>query len=221
MTSASSSPVAGSSSVAEAPQDWVPADRRWLGFDRRTIWPALFVLSFALLMHFGIPGLNDAVEYDDPVVAGDVMAMSPGITFTPAPGWNIEKGVRLGDEPRSGVPNSASLSDGDVTYVVTTGPYDGDSSALIAQIKKTTDALNDKGDVHVVGDPVPITTTAGLGGMLVHYAGASTEGVLAAFVVDGTGISIVATGSEDLSEQSIRDIAAMIASLGSTGGSAS
>ena len=216
----SPTPVSTGAPVAQ-PDDWVPADRRWAGFDRRTIGPALFVLAFALLMHFGLPGLDDAVDYDDPVVAGDVMSLSTGITFTPVAGWNIEKGVRVGDEPGSGAPSTASLSDGDVTYVVTTGPFDGDSEALIAQIKKTTDALNAKGDVHVVGDPVPITTDSGLEGMLVHYAGSSTEGVLGAFVVDGTGISVVATGSGTLTDQSVRDIASMIASLGAAEGSAS
>ena len=75
------------------PDDWVPADRRWAGFDRRTIGPALFVLAFMLLMHFGLPALNSAVAYDDRIEAGDDLSLTQGITFTPVPGWNLEDGL--------------------------------------------------------------------------------------------------------------------------------
>lgn len=65
---------------APPPDDRVPADRRWAGFDRRTIGPALLVLVFMLLMHVGLPTLDDAVDYDDRVESGDQLNLTHGIT---------------------------------------------------------------------------------------------------------------------------------------------
>lgn len=81
---------------------WVPVDRRWFGLDRTTILPAAIVLAVAIVMSIVIPQINDAVSYDDPVVAGDVMELQYGITFVPAPGWGITDGVREADTPVTG-----------------------------------------------------------------------------------------------------------------------
>jgi hypothetical protein len=194
------------------PSDRAPADRRWAGLDRRTVGPALFVLAFALLLKLALPALNAAVAYDDPVVAGDVMELSSGVLFTPVPGWNVESGVRLGHEPAAGAPATARLVGGDVVLQVTVGPFSRDSRALVSQIRRTA-SVHDRGDVHVTGAALPVATDAGMHGLLVHYSTATTEGVLGAFVVGGTGIQVEATGSGGLSDRAMRDIASMIASL--------
>lgn len=217
MTTASASSGPSTHHVTP-PEDWVPADRRWAGFDRRTVGPALFVLVFMLLMHFGLPALNDAVAYDDRVEPGDQLALTQGITFTPVPGWNLEDGLRT-DESGDGKP-SALVTDGDVTFKVTVGPFSGDARALAEQVKETTDVLNGADDLHVTGDAAAVTTDSGLGGVLIHYSSADAEGVLGAFVVDDHGITVEATGAGTLSDGDVRDIAAMIASLRAEGDAA-
>ena len=87
------------------------------------------------------PTLIGAVDVTAGLKAGDVMALSNGVTFTPAPGWNITKGVRVGEEPGSGAPTEARLTDGDVSYHVTIGPFSGSSRALVEQIKAGACAL--------------------------------------------------------------------------------
>lgn len=193
------------------PSDWVPADRRWAGFDRRTLWPAFFVAGFALLLNLGAPALNAAVGYHDPVRTGDVMALPKGAGFVPVAGWNVESGVRLatGLTP----PAETRLAHGDVAFSVTVGAFSGDARALVDQIKKTTDAIHGSADLHVTGEPAEIATAAGDRGMAVRYHSTSAEGVLAAFVRDGSGVEIVVSGPVGLSTADVRDVATMIDSL--------
>ena len=64
---------------------WVPVEHRILGIDRRTIAPSLAVLAFMVLMAVVVPSIDDSVDYDDPIVAGDVMDLVGGtLTFVPA-----------------------------------------------------------------------------------------------------------------------------------------
>ena len=43
------------------------------------------------------PRVNAAIDWDDPVEAGDQLALTEDIVFTPTTGWNVESGFRLGD----------------------------------------------------------------------------------------------------------------------------
>ena len=85
-------------------------------------------------------------------------------------------------------------------------------------MRETTDVLNDEDGPHVTGDAVAVTTDSGWDGVLIHYSSPDTEGVLGAFVDDGQGLTVEATGAGTLSESAVRDIAAMIASLRADGG---
>lgn len=191
---------------------WVPVDRRLLGLDRATLLPAVVVLAVALLMGVVIPTVNSAVSYDDRVAAGDVMELRGGVTFTPAVGWGISSGLRSGDTPASGsYPTDATIEDGGVRFTVKTGAFTGDARALLSQIKETTEALDDT--VHIDGDPVVVTTEAGDRGVMARFAGPSYDGALAAFVFDGTGVQVVATGPADTERLPAEQVAQMITSI--------
>lgn len=192
---------------------FVPVDRRWLGLDRATLIPAAVVLVFAFVMAAVLPMVDESVDYDDPVAAGDVMELQGGVTFAPAVGWGVTSGVRRGSVPVSGmVPRSATVEDGDTSFTVTTGRFDGDARALLEQIRHTTAALDDS--VHIDAAPSPITTDSGEQGVVARYAGPQFAGTLAAFVVDGRGIQVVAKGPPDMPHETAVEVARMIASIG-------
>ena len=44
-----------------------------------------------------VPRVNDAIAWDDPVRAGEQLALTDTIAFTPATGWNVERGFRVGE----------------------------------------------------------------------------------------------------------------------------
>ncbi|SEE50603.1 hypothetical protein [Jiangella alba] len=200
------------------PSDWVPVERRWFGFDRRTLRPTLIVAAVALAMNLIVPAIDDAIPTDDPIRAGDEVVLRDEVSFAPAAGWNLDEGVRRDEVPSAGNPPArAVVTSGDTSFEVITGTFDGDARQLLAQIKDTTDALNDSAGLHVTGDPVTITTEDGVRGLLSRFNGTASEGVLAAFVVDDVGVEIVATSPPTAGrpgeQDTIQQVAAMITSL--------
>ncbi|GAF44200.1 hypothetical protein [Rhodococcus wratislaviensis] len=194
---------------------WVPVDRRWFGLDRATIAPALVVLAVASVMALILPAIDRAVPYEDTVAAGDVLEVNGDVTFSPATGWGITSGVRAGDRPVSGdYPDTATVVDGDVVFTVHTGEFDGDAEALLAQIADTTDALHGAQGFHVTGSPETIVTDTGDRGVIAGFSGTHSDGVIAAFVLDGRGVEVVATGPAEVSGDTTVTIARMITSIG-------
>lgn len=217
MSHVSSPPTEPAPAGPSRPDDWVPVERRWLGFDRASVPYALVVAGLLILMHFVIPAVDNAIAYDDPVESGDVMALNNGVTFTPPVGWNIVAGVREGGSATTGsVGKTATLVSGGLKVDVTVDPFDGDSSALLSQIRTTTDALNAEGDFHVVGAAADFTTSSGLAGRMSRYASSGANGIIAAIVQDGVGIEVVATSATDLDQASTAEVAAMLDSLAIT-----
>ncbi|MGW5385190.1 hypothetical protein [Nocardia sp. NPDC003963] len=197
---------------------WVPVDRRWFGLDRATITPALVVIVVAIVMGVVLPAVNRAVPYDDRVRPGDVMALRGGIEFTPVPGWGITQGVRADAPPVGGsYPTQAVVVDGPLRFGMETGTFSGTTAELLSRIQRT-DELSHRGDrPRVTGDPVAIVTRDGLRGLLVRYSDTHTDGALAAFVVAGTGVEVVATGPIDTPPRAATDIAEMLISIAHTG----
>ena len=127
----------------EPDETFVPADRRWLGLDRRTLAPTLVVFALAFVMTVVLPIIDVAISYDDKVIPGDVLAVDGDVTFVPEPGWGITAGVRQGAAPAGGqYPPKATVVDGGVTFTVRSATFHGDANALLDQIKTTTDALS-------------------------------------------------------------------------------
>jgi len=212
--SSTTDPAAPSPSPTAIPEDWVPVERRWLGFDRSTIPYAAVVAGLVVLMQFVLPAINRSIPYDDPVQSGDVLAVAGGVTFEPAVGWNVVSGVRQGGSETTGaIGPKAKVVSGDVSFEVSADRFDGDASALLAQIRKTTDALNDDGDFHVVGGEASFTTSSGLKGTLSQYSSSGANGFIAAIVENGLGIEVVATSGSDLDDKTVKEIAGMLDSL--------
>jgi len=179
----------------EPDETFVPADRRWLGLDRRTVAPTLLVFTLAFVMAVVLPAIDNAVSYDDKVLPGDVLAIAGDVTFVPEPGWGITSGVRLGDPPAGGqYPPKATVVDSGVVFTVRSAPFRGDAAALLHQIKTTTDALNSDHGVHITGAPGTMTTADGHSGVITAVTGPRSRGVLAAFVFDDYGVQAVAVG---------------------------
>ncbi len=182
----------------EPDDGWVPADKRLLGLDRRTLAPTVTVLALAILMSVVLPLVNAAVPYRDIVNAGDVLELQGDVTFVPVAGWGITSGVRAGHGPLSGeYPDHATVVNSDVTFTVRTAPFDGDANALLDQIEKTSDALNRGRGLHVTGQHDTVTTDQGKQGATASITGPQKGGVIAAFVFGGRGVEAEATGRAD------------------------
>lgn len=67
-----------------------------LGLDRRSFPYALFTVGVFLVATVLVPRVDDAIDWDDPVEAGEQLALAEGIVFTPPTGWNVESGFRVG-----------------------------------------------------------------------------------------------------------------------------
>ena len=96
----------------------MPPDRRVLGLDKRTLGPGIALLVIWFIWAHVTPFINEQIELDDPVVAGDVMNLGDGeLTFVPAVGWNVESGQRVTDQVVQPPPQTVELSSDLVVYV--------------------------------------------------------------------------------------------------------
>jgi hypothetical protein len=203
------------------PSDWVPVEHRILGIDRRTIAPALAVLAFMVLMAVGLPALDESVDYDDPIVAGDVMDLVGGtLTFVPAEGWNRVDGSLVGEGAVESVGSVSTVVIEDVTLSVTTGEFDGTPDELLDQINELNDTLQDPRGLGAAGPREEVTTPGGLTGVAETFTGLDQRGVTGAFVVDvdGTsvGVEVVVKGSVESMSEHFEEIIAMLDSMSLT-----
>jgi hypothetical protein len=159
--------------------DWVPVDRRWLGLDRRSIGPAVLILGVALLFAGILPAINDAIAYDDETQAGDEMSLGSGITFEPTPGWQVESGVRVGEETITGAAPPVLLSQGGVTVLVQVFPTAEDASTVLEDFEAISGESDTPPDFAAVSRRAAFSTASGLPGRLEQYEGAGVDGVLA------------------------------------------
>jgi hypothetical protein len=200
------------------PPGWVPVEHRVLGIDKRTIAPALLVLGLLVLLAFVVPAIDDAVPYDDPIVAGDVMDLVGGrLTFVPADGWNRVDGSLVG-EGAVEVPGSASvLTMEDISVSITTGAFEGTPDELLDQINRVNEALKDPRGLGASGARQTVTTESGIVGVAETFTGVDQKGITAAFVVDvdGTsvGVEVVVKGSVQSMSDHFDEIVAMLDSI--------
>jgi hypothetical protein len=196
----------------------VPVEHRILGIDRRTIAPALAVLAFMVLMAVGLPALDESVDYDDPIVAGDVMDLVGGtLTFVPAEGWNRVDGSLVGEGAAESVGSVSTVVIEDVTLSVTTGEFDGTPDELLDQVNELNDTLQDPRGLGAAGPRQAVTTPGGLTGVAETFTGLDQRGVTGAFVVDvdGTsvGVEVVVKGSVESMANHFEEIIAMLDSM--------
>ena len=179
------------------------------------------MLAFALFASLVLPAIDGAVGYDDEVVAGDVLDLARGeLTLVPAPGWNVEEGVRVGRTRSTTTAQSTTvLSDGDVRLTVTVAPFKGTPAALLARIDEINERFDDARGLGVAGKRFTIRTDAGAVGVAETFTRLKRQGTLAAFVVpvdngrrssEPTGVQILVAGSEGALASRRADIDGMV-----------
>jgi hypothetical protein len=171
------------------------------------------VLAVFLVFTVVVPRINAAIDWDDPVRAGQQLALTDTIAFTPTTGWNVETGYRVGEggsAVRSG--RATVFSDG-VTLDVVPGPFDGTPAELLTQVQKVTSSTGDP-TFRVDGDPATVTTRSGDVGVVQGYSSVRGDGLVAAFVIDGTGLEVTAYGPPAQMRAAADDLDDMITSIG-------
>ena len=165
----------------------MPVEHRLLGLDKRSFPYALFVVAVFLVATVRRPAGQRRDRWDDPVRAGEQLALSDTIAFTPATGWNVESGFRVGEGGSAVTSGEATVAGDGVTFDVVPDTFDGTPAELLDQIEKVTSATGDP-TFQVDGDPATITTPAGDVGVIQTYSSVNGDGLVAAFVIDGTGL---------------------------------
>ena len=198
----SAAPLPSPDLGGRAPDDRVPADQRVGGFDRRTIWPGVVLLIVWALWAHGMPWLNDQIDVDNPIVAGDVINLGNGeVTFVPAVGWDLVSGVLLteGDEAAASIPSSAVLLSDVVSYSAKSGPWDGTPDELADQMIDVNENLDNLLAKDEQGRSA-ITNADGVPGEIVYINGVDQAALIATFVFepadDPTGASVTPIGVE-------------------------
>lgn len=188
----------------------VPVEHRVLGLDRRTLPPAFFVIVVFLVLTVIVPRVNASIDWDDPVRAGEQLALTDTIVFTPAEGWDVESGFRVStDNVKFG---DATLAGDGVTFEVSTDSFTGTPDQLLDQVEKVTSRTTDP-SFRVEGDRNTLTTTSGQTGVVQPYSSLNGDGLVAAFVLDGTGLKITAYGPPTQMTAAADSVKDMIASI--------
>lgn len=188
----------------------VPAELRVLGLDRRTLPPALFVIAVFIVLTIIVPRIDSSIDWDDPVRAGEQLALTDTIVFTPTAGWDVETGFRAEvNQVRSG---DATVAGDGVTVQIESDSFEGTADQLVDQIEKVTSRTTDP-SFQVVGDRSTLTTTTGQVGVVEGYSSITGDGLVAAFVIDGTGVKVTAYGPTAQMTAAATDIRDMIVSI--------
>jgi hypothetical protein len=203
---------------------YVPVEQRWLGLDRRTIPLAAVVLGLMLLFMAVIPAINDAIGWDDETEAGDVLDLGAGVTFVPPAGWELTKGIRVDDEPSTGVSGdgAASISDGGVAVTVERSGFDGTPAELLDQVNllRTASDADPNRSFKLTGPRKTFTTASGITGVSEAYTSANGEGRIIALTLDAgadggtpTGIAVTIDADDQAYATRSDEIDALIDSL--------
>jgi hypothetical protein len=192
----------------------VPADRRLLGLDRRTLLPAGVVALLFVVAVWVLPAVDRSVAVQDPVRAGEVIQVGT-VEFVPVAGSNIVAGLRQGRPGADGTyPETAAVTYQGTVFEVDTDEYTGTPLQLLEQIKKNDKGTRyDSGPVEVTSDPVTVVNADGDKGVAAHYESGNANGLIAAFVFDGTGVEIQVLGPEAVADGVSQDVAAMLQSV--------
>ncbi|GAA4471894.1 hypothetical protein [Phytohabitans houttuyneae] len=199
--------------AASVPDTWIPVERRWLGLDRRGLVPAIVVAAIALLLSVGIPLVDRAVPADVRVIEpGDRLDLGGGITIAPPVGWQLDDGILVSDTITSPVEvggGDASLTRGGLSVGIHLAPFTGDAAALLDQVER----IDSRHGFTVTGQRTSVTAEDGITGLAEQYTSASTQGLVAAYVIDGTGLSVIADGTAGLLPAHLAQIDAMLRSV--------
>ena len=107
----------------------------------------------------------------------------------------MDSGLLTTDRASSVDGEQVALSNGGVSFVVTTGPFRGDARELLEQITKVDHALAGDEAFHVSSDVATFHTNEGHRGVAQAYTTVAGAGVVSALVYGETGVKITFTGS--------------------------
>ena len=177
--------------------------------------PAAVILALAVVMAFVVPALDRAVPAGRPVVPGEVLALNGGVGFfTPTTGWDVVDGVTLGDPTRSGgYPSTAFVVVDAVSFSVTTAKFAGTPQQLLTQIEDLQERTGAGRGPQVKRRPTVGAHGDRSGRLVTETRSATTTGLIAAFVLDGTGVEVVVSGPRDAGTGRAADVTAMIESI--------
>jgi hypothetical protein len=195
----------------------VPVEHRIFGMDRRSFPIGLIVIAVFLVATVVIPRIDRAIEWDDPVKAGQRLSLTESLSFAPTTGWNVERGFRVGTSKAVLGHGPATVVGDGVTFEVFPDSFDGTPAELLRQIDKVTSATGNDPSFQAHDDPTTVETSAGDTGVLQTYSSIRGDGIIAAFVIDGTGIRVTAFGPPEQMTAAADDIEAMIVSIGPSG----
>lgn len=220
-----------------APDDWVPADERVAGFDKRTIVPGLVALAIWFIWAHALPWINEQIDFDNPAKAGDVIDLgAEELTMIPAVGWEIEDGILVSEDPANPVElggimgGSALLSEEQISFQVETANYEGTADELLDVAIDTSDAL-DEIQLEDVQDRLDIVTASGHPGRLAPFVAQEENGFIATFVFDvepttdadgetverpPVGVQVTVRADIDAEDSLGEDVAAMLQSISYT-----
>jgi len=165
-----------------------------------------------------MPWINDQIEVDNPIVAGDVINLGLGeLTFVPAVGWDLVGGVLLteGNEDAVGIPSSALLSSGVVSYSAKSGNWDGTAEELADQMIDVNENLDNLLATDEQGRSA-ITNADGVPGEIVYVNGVDQAALIASYVFESPdgpaniGVEIEIIGTPEALEDLVEEYSAMI-----------
>lgn len=191
-----------------------PVEYRVLGLDKRTFALPLLVVAVFLLWAVVSPAVNNAVDYDDPVRAGDALIIGPATTMAPPAGWGVLEGLRTTDAVRAPVPENAraTVTGDGITLSTEAGPFTGDARALVKQVSENDEKIAGDSNFTIKGRPHTITID-GHRGVAQEFKTLTGEGAVFGFVQDGKGISIIVTGTEDALDRATTKLGHTLASI--------
>jgi hypothetical protein len=204
-------------------------ERRPLGLDRQTVWPALLVLTLAAVMSVVLPSIDSRTSYSDEVHRGDVVRLATGITLIPAASWDLTSGSIVGDT-RSAIGSTATteLVVGSLRFFVQAAPFDGTPSSLLTRIDKIdADLHHARGRAAETTGRYAVTTRQGVVGVAEDFVGVARQGSVVAFTFRSLaqpapsqgrqrtreGVEVVVSGPPDALSRNRHDIVAMIRSI--------
>lgn len=189
-------------------ETWVPVERRFLGLDRRTLPAGLAVAALILLWAVVMPAVNRVAPADYPRIrAGDRLDLGGGVTIAPPVGWRLVEGFVVGST-RSPASGDAEIAGAGVVASVQVASFGGDAEALLDKV-----AAEDPGFT-VTGGRTTVDAQGGITGLVEDYSSGSGEGLVAAYVFDGVGLTVVVDAASGQLAVHAAEVTAMLRSVG-------
>lgn len=169
------------------PSGWVPVESRWLGLDRRTLVPGIVVAVVGIIMSGVLPSVSGAIAWSDPIAPGDRVPVGPSVVVAPPVGWQLTSGTRSTDDPVTGPAARAELTDGGVTMELDAEASAGELGTTLEAVTDDIRASADGAGYVPSGDPVRLSSSGGLSGVVQRWTSTTESGIVAVLAVPATG----------------------------------